>query len=344
VKSRKILGEIEQLTGKRLIHPAKFRIPALAHGLHLRIAEGASLAAPGAHMQASQLFRKILFPTDFSRSSEAIVDHVTGVASVFGAKVWLLNVVPSLADFHGVSENYFGPFSEAGLLAFDAERKTVERDRLQALESLQKRRFCTVLSETSVRSGGVAESIVDFAGEIHADLIMMPTRGLGLMRRYLIGSVAAKVLHDATCPVWTSPHPRELDPFRLYRRVVLASHYRGLSENILTRAAAIAEAFHAQLSVLSAVPPNDIPGDEVASRRNREMADELRKQIAAANIQASVHVMEGGAGEVVRQVAEEIEEADLIVIGRGHLEETMGQLQTHAYEIICNAPCPVITL
>jgi nucleotide-binding universal stress UspA family protein len=45
------------------------------------------------------------------------------------------------------------------------------------------------MSDACVKLGGVAESIVEYAGEMKADLIMMPTRGLGPMRRFLIGSL-----------------------------------------------------------------------------------------------------------------------------------------------------------
>ena len=41
-------------------------------------------------------------------------------------------------------------------------------------------------------------------------MIMMPATGLGRFRRVLLGSVTAKVLHDVSCPVWTSAH--EPDP------------------------------------------------------------------------------------------------------------------------------------
>ncbi|MGD1095037.1 MAG: universal stress protein [Bryobacteraceae bacterium] len=295
-------------------------------------------------MPPSQLPHNILFPTDFSKSSVAIVDHVVGLASAFKAKVWLLSVVPSLADFHGVSEHYYsGPFNEAALVRLEGDQKLVESDRLQRLERLQKQYFSPVESEICVKSAGVAESIVDYAGEIRANLIMMPTHGLGRMRRFLIGSVTAKVLHDASCPVWTSPHPRELDPFRPYRHIVLAIDQCGLPVELLIRASELAEFFHGQLSVLSALPPNGAFGDEAVHKRTREMARLLHDQIAARGIKASVHLMEGSPGDVVRQIAEEIEDADLIVTGRGHLEESMGHLRTHAYEIIRNAPCPVIT-
>jgi nucleotide-binding universal stress UspA family protein len=295
-------------------------------------------------MPPFQPLRNILFPTDFSRSSEAIVPHVVGLASAFNAKVWLLSVVPSLADFHGVSENYFAPPGDAAFLSLDRDRKLLETDRLRRLERLQKQCFGPVESEICVKSAGVAESIVDYAGEIQADLIMMPTHGLGRMRRFLIGSVTAKVLHDAACPVWTSPHPRELEPFRPYRHIVLAIDNRELPVELLIRASELAEFFHGQLSVIRALPAHGIPGDEAAHKRTREMADALHDQIAAKGVKASVHLMEGNPGEVVRQIAEEIEDADLIVAGRGQLEESMGHLRTHTYEIIRDAPCPVITL
>lgn len=295
-------------------------------------------------MTSNPLFRNILFPTDFSRSSEAMIGHVAGMAAMSGAKVWLLNVVPSLSEFHGVSENYFGPLSEAGLIATEQERKALTRDHFERLERIRKQQFCSVPSEVCVKPGGVAESIVEYAGDIQADLIMMPTRGLGPMRRFLIGSVAAKVLHDARCPIWTSPHPRELEPFHPYRRVVVAVDYRVLPLELLRRGAEIASLFGAQLSVLRALPPTGSGGDEAVITRNRDAAAELRDELRKLDIRASVHVLEGSPGEAVRHVAEEIEEADLIVIGRGHLQESMGHLQTHAYEIICDSSCPVITL
>jgi len=293
-------------------------------------------------MLPSHVLRNILFPTDFSSSSEAIIGHVVGLASSFNAKVWILSVVPSLADFHGVSESYFDPPGDAALVKLAGDWKLLEMDRLQRLETVRKHYFDTMESEICVKSAGVAESIVDYAAEIKADLIMMPTHGLGRMRRFLIGSVTAKVLHDAPCPVWTSPHPRELEPFRPYRHIVLAIDNCGLPVELLNRASELAEFFHGQLSVLRALPAHGTSGDEAVHKRTREMAGALHDQIAARGVKASVHLMEGDPGEVVRQVAEEVEDADLIIVGRGHLDEPLGRLQTHCYEIIRNAPCPVI--
>ena len=60
--------------------------------------------------------------------------------------------------------------------------------------------------EAMCRMGDPAKKIICFARETEIDLIMMPTRGGGTFRRFLLGSVTAKVLDDATCPVWTDAH------------------------------------------------------------------------------------------------------------------------------------------
>ena len=53
---------------------------------------------------------------------------------------------------------------------------------------------------------------------------MMPTRGSRVYRRYVIGSVTAKVLHDANTPVWTGIHNRTAPPFSTtFRRILCAA-------------------------------------------------------------------------------------------------------------------------
>jgi nucleotide-binding universal stress UspA family protein len=54
--------------------------------------------------------------------------------------------------------------------------------------------------------GDPAQMILETARHQNVDLIMMPTHGYGAFRRFLVGSVTAKVLHDGECPVWTGAH------------------------------------------------------------------------------------------------------------------------------------------
>jgi nucleotide-binding universal stress UspA family protein len=292
--------------------------------------------------------RKILFPTDFSKSSEVAANHALGVAHATKAEICLLHVVPWLAAWHGASETYFDVLDDEVSRSLRDNQLSAEAASVKLLERFQKQHFNGVATQMSVKSGGVAESIVEHASEIEADLIMMTTRGWGPARRFLIGSTTAKVLHDARCSVWTSPHVRELEPFRPYRRVLCATDYRVLSPQLPVRGAEIAHLFNSRLSIVSAIhrpavssPP--YPEGPSVHAIKRETITTIKGFLEESHITASVHVVEGNEGEVIRQVAV-LEEADLIVIGQGHLEEPMGHLRTRAYEIIWNAPCPVLIL
>jgi nucleotide-binding universal stress UspA family protein len=299
-------------------------------------------------MLPSFRIRKILFPVDFSKSSELTANHVAGLAEATQAEIWLLHVVPWLAAWHGASEPYFDLLGSDVSGVLNESQAAAEEAGLKLLGRFQKQYFDQAGSHICVRPGGVAESIVEYAKEIDADLIMMSTRGWGPVRRFLIGSAAAKVLHDTSCSVWITPHIRELEPFRPYRRVVCATDSRALSPQLSIRSAEVARLFDSRLSIVSAIPRpagSSLPYPQRPSVQaiKRETIAAIKDFLAESHITGSVHVVEGTEGEVIRQVAI-IEEADLIVIGHGHLEEPMGHLRTRAYEIIWNAPCPVLIL
>src|SRR5262249_39220234 len=57
-----------------------------------------------------------------------------------------------------------------------------------------------------VLEGDAALEIVEYARVEKAGLIVMPTHGYGPFRRFIVGSVTTKVLHDAQCPVLTGVH------------------------------------------------------------------------------------------------------------------------------------------
>ena len=74
--------------------------------------------------------------------------------------------------------------------------------------------------------GTPAEEIARFARQHGADLIVMGTHGYGPVRRFLLGSVADRVVREASCPVLLFPHRdlrgpkvrREIDAFAINSR------------------------------------------------------------------------------------------------------------------------------
>jgi nucleotide-binding universal stress UspA family protein len=61
----------------------------------------------------------------------------------------------------------------------------------------------------STYAGGPAHEIAEVAKQVDAGLIIAGTRGLGVIKGLLVGSVAHRLLYIATCPVLTVPLPRE---------------------------------------------------------------------------------------------------------------------------------------
>src|SRR5262249_41185418 len=139
--------------------------------------------------------------------------------------------------------------------------------------------------ERVVLEGDPASSIVAYASENHADLIVMPTHGYGPFRRFLLGSVTAKVLHDARCPVWTGPHLEQAPVYEdiRFRKVLCAVDLAEGSECVMQWAAAFAREFGAELAVVHAIPGSEVQlgGLYFDPDWRNQMAKTAREQVQA---------------------------------------------------------------
>jgi nucleotide-binding universal stress UspA family protein len=140
----------------------------------------------------------ILVPTDFSPPSDAALAWARDLAQEYGARVSLLHVVTDPRAVGMWTPEVYVPAS-AGI----QERLLREaRERLErALPSDERSRFAVT---SDVRLGNVAETILEIAREQKVDLIVMGTHGRHGLAHLILGSVAARVLRDATCPVLTT--------------------------------------------------------------------------------------------------------------------------------------------
>lgn len=284
-----------------------------------------------------ELFHLILFPVDFSEASEATAPHVRALAELTGASVVLLYVVPWLSGWYGATEVRPPVMGDAGL-------RNLEEEGIVALETFREQHFPGINCHREVMSGAVAETITDRAANWGADLIMMPTRGLGRSRPFLIGSTTAKVLHDACCAVWTSPHMSTLVPFHGYKTIVCTVDRHDIPRGYIEEAARVASYFKSRLIFATAVP-----GPSGAYRAERPLLD-LAAEYPLADVHQIVDSVDcsvisdtGSVGDVIRKIGE-THHADLVLTNRGHLQHPFGNLRTHVYEIVLESPCPVLSL
>ena len=209
----------------------------------------------------------------------------------------------------------------------------------------------TVAITSVVDIGDPAFAIVDYAHDDAngIDLIAMPTHGYGPFRRALLGSVTAKVLHDAKMPVWMSAHAPE-PSHRAHpqpRHIVVAIDPDQRARQTLEAGRAIAKETEATVDIVSAVSEGTIaPGmadadlEGLLIEGTREMLAKLQFE---AGTQAGLVIEIGGPAKVVRDAAL-AKRADLVVVGRSEVHGILGRFRENSYSIIREAPCPVICL
>ena len=284
----------------------------------------------------------ILLPVDFSERCLGAARYAESLAAHFQAEIALIHVVEPL--------HYdFGELEFAGTVANDVLERRLAQARQQLDAFLASELAAARVSRVLVE-GDPARCIVEYAHERQTGLIAMPTHGYGPFRRFILGSVTAKVLHDADCPVLTGVHLEEAPPLAsiALRTILCALDLGPQSRKTLSWASQMASEFGARLVLAHAIPSIEArPGDyfdagltaEVTKGAREELAH-LQHDIAA---QAETVVEGGDPPQVICRVAA-AHHADLLVIGRGSAAGLFGRLRTNAYAIIRQSPCPVVSV
>lgn len=285
---------------------------------------------------------KILLPVDFSERSPGAAHYARHLAGHFGSKVVMMHVMNR-------AEYAIGAPELAGVLLGDWNDSR-KAEAQKALDAFLTDEFESIAVERLLAEGDPAVEIVDYAHDEKADLIILPTHGYGPFRRFILGSVTAKVLHDADCPVLTGVHLAEVPaPTAIHFNHILCAIDLGpLSEKTLGWAKSFAGEFGSTLHLVHALPMLGAGQSEYFDPDWRLMlANQAKEQIESlqqrAGTQASVTIDSGDVAKVVHAAATAVN-ADLLVIGRSSTAGIMGRLRANAYAIIRETPCPVISI
>jgi universal stress protein A len=139
--------------------------------------------------QTAKVFSRILCPLDFEEGSIKALALATKVAAQNKAELYLLHVCPEVMIPLG------GAVTEP-LMA--------EQSARQRLEEIATRDLAGIQHELLVTTGDAAERVINAQSALTADLIVMGTHGRGGLRRLFLGSVAERIVREASCPVLTT--------------------------------------------------------------------------------------------------------------------------------------------
>ena len=274
--------------------------------------------------------KTILVPVDFSDRSYFAVREAASIADRFGAKLLLLHVVPE---------------PESGFAQFRGQESLGEREAYAAAELSQvaARDAPESACEEIVVPGEVGDAVRRVVEQRAVDLIVMPTSGEGPFRPFLIGSNAAKVLHDVSCPVLTGAHAEDApDACFPYYRIGCLLGLRDGSEQVLQDAFDFARAYRADLTVIHvtpALPVDEESGTDFALSVKRSARRRLHELMERVNVEASSIVE---SGDLIAKAAELVvaKKLDLLVIGRGAGQD----FRSDAYDLIRSSHCPVLSV
>ena len=138
------------------------------------------------------MYKKILVPLDGSELAKKALDHAEELAKTYSAEIILFQVVPRMAA-------YGLPELGTPLIVEERQKEAAEMDLTKLAEEMKTRGHKVA---AIVKKGQhVAVEIIDFAKELGVDLIVMCTRGHSGITRWVLGSVAHKVLTRAETPI-----------------------------------------------------------------------------------------------------------------------------------------------
>ena len=294
--------------------------------------------------------KDILFATDFSPSSEAVLPFLRSLAISCASTVHVVHVIP--------------PEPEAPVPPdlLDAECSKAE-EAIQSL--LATDAFREIKHTATVERGDAGEVLLSLAEKMHVGLIVLGTHGRRGLKKLVLGSTAEQVIRTASCPVLTvGPQAlREAKAQGKLGPILVALDFDTGQHPAVRFAASLARANQAGLIVLHAVPQDmnvsqanmrAIPfspdfsaklSERVLAATRRQM-EELIAAEQLQDLEPQLVVEIGAPAEIIVHTAQKCT-ARLIVMGanRARMHSAAAHIPwAMASAVLCESPCPVMTI
>jgi nucleotide-binding universal stress UspA family protein len=290
-----------------------------------------------ARSELCSMFSHILFPVDFSPRSRALNERVAWLAQRFGSLVTLLHVFEIPSSWYAASEAAF-----INLECFDGLRESMSNCLKHYEIGVPENRVQRLVAE-----GDIAGHIMDVVKDNGIDLIVMGTHGYGALQGWVFGSVTAKIMHAAPCPVWTDSPLHDRPASSAISKIVCAVELTDETVPLLQFARDFAGQLGASVQLIHSVPESETrPNKYFDFDLHRYLTESARIELAKLQREAGtnfpVTISDSGIAGALAEAAEQAP-PDLVLTGRGKARRTLGRFQTHTYEIIRHAPCAVLS-
>lgn len=263
---------------------------------------------------------KILVATDGSEDAALAVQVAGDLAGRAGAGLEMIHVPQGLPLRPGQSH----PAHSEQMAREHADQRRREVEQAIGSQASEAEAAGATVARTYLREGRPAEEIADLAGEIGADLVVVGSRGLGTIKRLLLGSVAEGVVRLATQPTLVVRGGEGAWP---PARIVAGDDSSEEATEATRFAARIGRLLGARLLLIRAYSPEVLyeagggPGgvglpEGLREKGEEEMegrADDLEPLLGA---RPEVEIATGDPAAVIQRAVDEGSEPTLTAVGR----------------------------
>jgi nucleotide-binding universal stress UspA family protein len=308
-------------------------------------AEPASTSVDASALHPHAPLRRSLVGVDGSDAAAAACAFALWLAGKADVATTLVHVSPGLAG-----AAHAGVSADAEALNAAAERRLREtRDWHGRLADLRSYAALHATVDTVVRRGAPAPVLIDEAVARRADVILVGSSGIGMLRGTFLGSVSSKVVEHAPCSVMVIRASHPAAPARI-RSVVVGVDGSAPSLHTVAVGEQLARALDARLVLATSWDAN-----VALAPPTRELRVELRRN--AAEVLRAARLGIGSDLEVIEELGEGVRPRDLLVAtcrrhgpaivvvgsrGRGAL--TAGLLGSTSRWLVNHATSPVLVV
>ncbi len=293
---------------------------------------------------------KILLATDGSKEAELAGRFAAELADKTGSELHVVHVFGIMPWYpvypEGTALDEAKP--EVALAEEDLRRNSERRAREILDEEAEKiASLGGTVAEAHLREGGPAQEIVGLAEEMDAGLVVVGSKGLGGIRRALMGNVSDAVVRHAHCPVLVVRGEAAEFPGRIF----LATDGSEEARLAAATAADVAEKTGSELHIVhvfESIPTflaqtEEEPAERLRGAR-RHLEEEVRALEEAGGTVEEAHLRQGGADKEVVELAEEMGVGLIVVGSRGLGGLRRALVGSVSDSVVRHAHCPVLVV
>ncbi len=276
---------------------------------------------------------KIVLATDFSKSSENVVENAIGLAKVFNSKIILVHVLPYIKN-----EKINTFLKEAVLKKLETINEKIINNGIKTEKPV-------------LEYGNHFDKIIQTAERINANTILIGSGEKSKDDCYQLGITAEKIVRQSNKPVWVIKNENSLN----VRNILCPIDFSSESKRALKNAIIVSKWFKAQLTVFSVYevhnldPPNDDrffwdEDNEFEFSVYKKEFNLFLKNFDLTNIRLKKEIQKGDPSVEILKAIKRYK-SDLLIMGTtgksGLIRILMGSVTE---KVIREVPCSFLTL